>query len=698
MNFLPTSDAALSVLSSSFWIVAIPFIVGGLIILVARFNNRAVRTLCMSASVGAVLYGFIHSALIFQALYQHPYLAPYVANRDWFTSSSFNISAGVLIDNLAAVMMIIVTTVSLLVQVYTHGYMRQDPGYSRFYAYLSLFTGSMLGLVVSTNLVEMYIFWELVGVCSYFLIGFWWHKNTAAEAALKAFVINRIGDFGFLVGILLLLFATYGFWQGHPILSFSDPGGFDLRAAIAWAASHQSLTAAGLTIISMLIFLGPIAKSAQLPLHVWLSDAMEGPTPISALIHAATMVAAGVYLVARAYPVWLTPEGSVESAGLAVVAWVGTITAFVAATIALSQFDIKRILAWSTVSQLGYMFAGLGCGAYTAGVFHLFNHAFFKAMLFLCAGAVIHALHHVVTYQTGVAQRLNKVSLLDRLIPPEQDIRNMGGLWKYMPYTALCFLIGTLSMSGCPGLSGFFSKDEIIAASWHWEGAGGQALFWLLTITAGLTAFYMFRVYFLAFHGTYRGGGQPHREALTVMTLPLLVLAIPSIFSGYLGFNLNSLAELASAAPTALPTAFSSFLYFLNPHAEALDWRPLAISTAFALAGFTLAWSIYQAKTLQLNEWIGQSLKPFYSLSWNKWYFDQAYQWLAERLILPVYRGVWTLVDMFIVDNLVNFSAWATMGSGQILRYSQNGRGQYYVLVIFACVAGLSLFVYLARP
>lgn len=688
---------ALAILSAAPWIVAAQFIAGALIILVARWN----KTLSMLLSVGAVAYGFVHSLLIFDVLRQHPELAPWQVNYDWFVSASFKISAGVLIDNLATVMMIVVATVSLFVQIYTHGYMREDPGYSRFYAYLALFTGSMLGLTVSTNLVEMYIFWELVGVCSYFLIGFWWFRNTAAEAALKAFVVNRIGDFGFLVGILLFLGVTYGFWQGHPILAFSDAGGFDLVGAIKWANQQGFLTPALLTTISALVFLGPMAKSAQLPLHVWLSDAMEGPTPISALIHAATMVAAGVYLVARAYPLWLTPEGSMESGGLAVVAWVGTLTAFVAATIALSQFDIKRILAWSTVSQLGYMFAGLGAGAYTGGMFHLFNHAFFKAMLFLCSGAVIHYLHHVMTHDDKLEKKLDQCSLMDRMIPPAQDIRLMGGLRKHIPVTALCFLIGTISISGVPGFSGFFSKDEIISSAFAYQGPGHGLLAWILVLTAGLTAFYMFRVYFLTFEGEYKGTGKPKPEGwkLTVMTAPLAVLAVPSIVSGYLGVNPQAWSELFSQAPGAFQTPFAQFLYFRHVHAEALNWQVMAISTAVSLTGIVLAYMVYMAPArLKLNEWVKQKLKPLYEVSWNKWYFDDVYMIAAQKVLLPVYRSTWSFIDMLLVDNAVNGSARATAMTGERLRYTQNGRGQIYALVIFACVALLGWIIFLIRP
>ncbi len=676
-------------------IVLAPFIAAIVIILFARFN----RTLSMLLSVGAVAYCFLHSCAILNVLYNQPLLNPASINWDWFNSQSFHLSMGVMIDHLAAVMLLVVTTISLFVQIYSHGYMREDPGYARFFAYLSLFTGSMLGLVVSTNLFESYFFWELVGVMSYLLIGFWWHKRTAAEAALKAFIVNRIGDFGFLIGILFFLSSTFGFWVNHPILMFSDPQGFDLVGAIRWGYSHGTLTELTLTGISICMLLGPIAKSAQLPLHVWLADAMEGPTPISALIHAATMVAAGVYLIARAYPIWLTPSQTLDSAGLAVIAWVGGITAFVAATIALTQFDIKRILAWSTVSQLGYMFCGLGTGAYTAGIFHLFNHAFFKAMLFLCSGAIIHALHHCYAHDSQLQKRLNEVSLSDRLIPPDQDLRNMGGLWKYMPITGSCFLVGCLSISGIPGLSGFFSKDDIISSAFRYTGGGHELLSALLIITAGLTSFYMFRTFFMAFFGQYRGKEEPHKEKISVMNLPLIALAVPSIISGYLGANPQWLPQLCGiSAPTTLPNLFGQFLHW-GPTAqfESANLQIMWISIAFAAGGILLAYMAY-VKNFAVNSWCADKFKPFYTLSWKKWYFDEIYLWICQKLVLRLFRSLWNLIDMTLVDNCVNLSCFATLGSGELLRYSENGRAQWYALVIFGSVATLALLYFFIRP
>jgi len=644
-------------------IVAAPFLAGFLIIM----GLRASKTLSMTVSIGAVLYGLIHSLAIFQALLTKAYGAPlYQQNIDWFVSSSFRLSVGVLVDNLAAVMLIVVTAVSLLVQIYTHGYMREDTGYSRFYAYLSLFTGSMLGLVISTNLFEMFMFWELVGVCSYFLIGFWWFKESAARACMKAFVVNRIGDFGFLMGILMLFFATKDYWTGGIVLGFTDLG-----AVIHRAAEGNALTSGVLLTIGVVMLMGPMAKSAQFPLHVWLPDAMEGPTPISALIHAATMVAAGVYLVARAYPVWLTTEG-LPGPALHYVCYVGAITAFMAATIAMSQYDIKRVLAWSTCSQLGYMFVGLGAGAFTGGFFHLFNHAFFKAMLFLCSGAVIHGLHG------------------------EQDIRQMGGLRTKMPITHFCFLIGTLAISGFPLFSGFFSKDEIITAAMGTDPFIG----WLMMATAGMTAFYMFRLYFMTFTGAYRGNAHPH-ESPAAMTWPLLALSIPSMLSGYLGFNIANLTNAFSGAggEHGLPTHFAAFVYGPHgPHFEGVNLTMMAVSILFAVTGFVFSYLMYQTRTVHINKSFAEAhdgLKGMlYNISFNKWYIDDIYFGAVDRVILPLYKNMWNFVDMVVVEGVVNGVGLVTMSFGEVLKYLQNGRGQYYALVIFAAVAGIAWLAY----
>ena len=446
------------------WLIALYPLVSAVLIM---FFTHKSRVLSMSLSIGAVALGLIHSLVIFMNFHGH---AAYEINFNWIKAGDFHLDIGCLIDPLAIAMLLTVNLVSLLVQIYTHGYMNEDEGYTRFYSYLSLFTFSMLGLVIATNLFQMYFFWELVGVCSFLLIGFWWHKPAAAHACKKAFVVNRVGDAGFLVGLILLYNFTQGFWtanQGTATLAFSK-----IKEATEIAINSHSLAVTGLisiTTIGLLIFMGAAAKSAQFPLHIWLPDAMEGPTPISALIHAATMVAAGVYLIARVFPI-LNIDGSTA---LPVIALIGGITAIFSATIAFSQNDIKKALAYSTCSQLGYMVMAAGLGAPIIAMFHLITHAMFKAMLFLGSGSVIMGCHH------------------------EQDMSEMGGLRKHMPITAITFLIGTLSISGFPLMSGFWSKDMIIAQAWEVN----KGLFWIATITAAMTAFYMFRIYFKTFEG-----------------------------------------------------------------------------------------------------------------------------------------------------------------------------------------------------
>jgi len=387
---------------------------------------------------------------------------------EWASAGDFTLSMGYTIDHLSSLMMVIVCTVAILVMIYTDGYMAHDAGYVRFYAYLSIFASSMLGLVISPNLVQVYIFWELVGMASYLLIGFWFDRKPAADACQKAFVTNRVGDFGLLLGMLGIYWATGSF-------DFGVMG--DRLQELVISGNIGSWLA---ILFGILVFLGPVAKSAQFPLHVWLPDAMEGPTPISALIHAATMVAAGVFLIARMYPVF-EPIPEV----MTVIAWTGCFTAFLGATIALTQNDIKKGLAYSTISQLGYMVMAMGIGGYSAGLFHLMTHAYFKAMLFLCSGSVIHGMEEVVGHDPVLAQ----------------DMRLMGNLRKYMPITSTCFLIGTLAICGIPPFAGFWSKDEILGLAFE----ANPALWLVGWLTAGMTAFYMFRMYFMTFEGGFRG-------------------------------------------------------------------------------------------------------------------------------------------------------------------------------------------------
>ncbi|QEY32880.1 NADH-quinone oxidoreductase subunit L [Synechococcus sp. RSCCF101] len=580
----------------------------------------------------------------------------------WASAGSFNLQMGYTVDPLGSVMLVVVTVVALLVMLYSDGYMAHDKGYVRFFTYLALFSSSMLGLVLSPNLLEIYVFWELVGMCSYLLIGFWYDRDSAAHAAQKAFVVNRVGDFGLLLGILGLFWAT-GSFDFQTIASRLGQGLADGSIA-GWAA----------LMLCVLVFLGPMAKSAQFPLHVWLPDAMEGPTPISALIHAATMVAAGVFLVARLQPLY-----EQFPAMQVVVAVVGTITLFMGASIALTQMDLKKGLAYSTVSQLGYMMLAMGCGAPLAGIFHLVTHAFFKAMLFLGSGSVIHAMEEVVGHDPLLAQ----------------DMRLMGGLRRKMPITSTTFLIGCIAISGIPPLAGFWSKDEILG-----QAFGSFPVLWFVGfLTAGMTAFYMFRLYFLTFEGEFRGhdsairsqvlasagrsddehgheGGHLH-ESVWTMTTPLAVLAVPSVLIGLLGMPWNSrfaaLLDPEEAAKMAHHFSWSEFL-------------PLAgASVAVSTAGITLAVLAYALKKIDLATAVAQRFSSINAFLANKWYLDVLNEKLFVRGSRRLAREVLE-VDAKVVDGIVNLTGLLTLGSGEGLKYFETGRAQFYALVVFGGV------------
>lgn len=633
--------------------------------------------------------------------------APYTRTLEWAAAGNFHLSMGYTVDHLTALMLVVVTTVAFLVMVYTDGYMAQDPGYVRFYAYLSLFGSSMLGLVVSPNLVQIYIFWELVGMCSYLLVGFWYDRKSAADAAQKAFVTNRVGDFGLLLGILGLFWATGSF-------DFQIMG--DRLAQLVQAGSLSNVLAA---LFAILVFLGPVAKSAQFPLHVWLPDAMEGPTPISALIHAATMVAAGVFLIARMYPVFEHVPAAMNT-----IAYTGAFTAFLGATIAITQNDIKKGLAYSTISQLGYMVMAMGTGAYSAGLFHLMTHAYFKAMLFLGSGSVIHGMEAVVGHDPDLAQ----------------DMRLMGGLRKFMPITAITFFIGCLAIAGIPPFAGFWSKDEILSAAF----ASNPLLWSVGWLTAGITAFYMFRMYFITFEGQFRGNktylweklkspigmaivtgfeptpafgpgamtkGElqarqhhssssssedgdhghskseyPHESPWT-MTLPLVLLAIPSVLIGLVG--------------TPFGNYFEQFIYPPNESLEEVLTKAAEVnlqefyvmagaSVGISLIGIALACLMYLWGKINPVA-IANQIKPLYQLSVNKWYFDDIYYHVfvlgSRRLARQVME-----VDYRVVDGAVNLTGFFTLISGEGLKYFENGRAQFYALIVFAAVLGLVIF------
>lgn len=575
---------------------------------------------------------------------------PLESTIEWAVVGDFSINLGFLADRLTAIMLVVVTGVSLLVQIYSQGYMHGDPGYHRYFAWMSLFTMSMLGLVMASNLLLTYVFWEGVGLGSYLLIGFWFHRPSAAAAAKKAFVITRFGDFGFLIGILIL---------------YNNTGTFDIAElnAMNLAAVLGGTT---LTLAMLGVFSGAVGKSAQFPLHTWLPDAMEGPTPVSSLIHAATMVAAGVYLVARTLPMFVQSETAIM-----IVAVIGGFTAIFAASMGLVMNDIKRVLAYSTISQLGYMMLGLGAvGVAIArgeehlaisvgiavGIFHLFNHAFFKCLLFLGAGSVNHS--------TGTF-----------------DIRLMGGLRKYMPWTFATFLIGSISLAGIWPLAGFWSKDEIVNMAWEHT----PILFWLAIITVFMTAFYMFRVIFITFGGVYRGGEEGHgeqhshrepHESPLVMVFPMVVLALFAVGSGWAFWWGGANDFLGGHGP-------GFFEALTNP-------LPL-ISLAVGIAGIILAYAIYSAKWLSAER-IGRIFAPFYTILSRKYYMDELYErFFVVRILLNGLFYVIELFDTYVVDGIVNGIAKLTVLSSGVVRRVQTGQLQTYGLAI-----GLGVLIIMA--
>jgi NAD(P)H-quinone oxidoreductase subunit 5 len=677
------------------WLIPVLPLVGAMLVGLGliSFNQVTNRLRQLNAVFVISLLGVamaLSFALLWSQIQGHE---PYTRTLEWAAAGNFHLNMGYTIDHLTALMLAIVTTVALLVMIYTDGYMAHDPGYVRFYAYLSLFGSSMLGLVVSPNLVQIYIFWELVGMCSYLLVGFWYDRKPAADAAQKAFVVNRVGDFGLLLGILGLYWATGSF-------EFDVMG--DRLQDLVQSGSLSSFLA---VLFAVLVFLGPVAKSAQFPLHVWLPDAMEGPTPISALIHAATMVAAGVFLIARMYPVF---EG--VPAAMNVIAFTGAFTAFLGASIAITQSDIKKGLAYSTISQLGYMVMAMGLGAYSAGLFHLMTHAYFKAMLFLCSGSVIHGMEAVVGHDPAL----------------NQDIRLMGGLRKFMPITATTFLIGTLAISGIPPFAGFWSKDEILGSAF----AANPFLWVIGVLTAGITAFYMFRMYFTTFEGKFRGnetekweqlkspdgmavamgfepafgpGAMDTRELPTTkaahehhshseyphespwtMTLPLITLAIPSILIGLVGTPYANYFEEFIHPPSETMMEIVEKAGEFDPQ-EFLIMS--AITVGISLIGITLASLMYLGRKINPAA-IAAKVKPLYELSLNKWYFDDIYYRVfvlgSRRLARQVME-----VDYRVVDGAVNLTGFFTLVSGEGLKYLENGRAQFYALIIFGAVLGL---------
>ena len=660
-------------------IVGLPLIGGTVIAGVLRPWHRALWPYAGAVGIVGIGGAFILSLLALDAAMGHGGAAGF-APRSWFvvgqpgTAAAFEMTVGVLLDPLSAVMAAVVSGVSLLVQVYSLGYMRKAPDdeggawtdHPRYFAYMSLFTASMLGLVLAYNLVQMFVFWELVGLFSYLLIGFWHHRPAAAAAAKKAFIVTRVGDFGFLLGLLYLFFHRDEF-IARGLNPFEIPAILDVAPL---------LTAGVATWVALGLFAGAVGKSAQFPLHTWLPDAMEGPTPVSSLIHAATMVAAGVFLVARMFGLFA------ESAtALNAVALVGGFTAVFAAAMGLAANDVKRVLAFSTVSQLGYMFLALGVGAPGVAMFHLFNHAFFKCLLFLGAGSVHHSVH---TF----------------------DLRYMGGVRRWMPLTYVTTLIAGLSLAGVFPLAGFWSKDEVLAVAWSGEhaasGAVSQAVFWLALAAAFLTAFYVFRLLIMTFHGEFRGGidATPHgeripdeahrhvhqRESPWTMTLPMAALAVLAVGSGAAA---NSLVALG-------PVPAHWFAHLLHEEAPAFSIGIALTSTVFAVGGIALAVLVYGTRTVALGR--GRLWRVGERLLSQRFYMDRLYEDLVVRRML--YRGLFLAADWLdrrVVDGLVDLLGWVGRNGGRAVAQLQTGQAQAYGVGVSMGVVVILMFYLLQR-
>ncbi len=648
------------------WIILLLPILGAAIN--GLFGKRFPKAAVNSVAVGSVALTFIAVCELVREFWSLPAGAiPWIRSYyTWMaagemTEHPFRIDFALQVDQLTVIMLLTVSLVGLLIHIYSTGYMEHEGGYYRFFAYMNLFMFFMLTLVTGANLAVLFVGWEGVGLCSYLLIGFWFRKKSAADAGKKAFITTRLGDLAFMVGILLA-FWTFG------SLTYSN------MFAQASRMQPDTMAHAGvLTAIAVLLFVGAIGKSAQLPLYVWLPDAMEGPTPVSALIHAATMVTAGVYMVARMNPVF-----SRAPIAMYLVAVVGCITALFAATIALTQNDIKKVLAYSTISQLGYMFLGCGVGAYAAGIFHLMTHAFFKGLLFLTAGSVIHALGG------------------------EQDMTKMGGLRKKIPVTYWTMLIATLAIAGIPGFAGFFSKDEILGAA----KSGPHASLWLWAVgvfAAGLTSFYMFRLIFLTFCGKPRfDEHHTHvHESPRKMTIPLMILAFLSIFGGWVAapklvggidyFDRFLQPVFTAYAPTQVVSEASG-----APGVSAgvqLLLAIVGIPVILAVIGLLVAWWFY-IKNPNAPKKLARQLHGAYVLLWNKYFVDEIYLVLFIRPLLWISRNVlWKVVDAGAIDGVVNGTATAARESGGIARELQSGNTRSYAAWVVVGAVGFTMLL-----
>ncbi len=593
------------------WLILFAPLCAAILILLFGIHRRSLSAIL---AIAGLLTAFACTAQIFLQTVNGQLVLPLELSISWIAIPGLTIPFGILIDQLSLLMTLVVTGVGSAIFIYSVGYMAEEPAYSRYFGMLSLFAFSMLTIVLSNNWIQLFMGWELVGFSSYMLIGHWYAKPAAADAGKKAFMVNRVADFGFLLGILAL-------WAiSSPLASERTFHFQTLQDRLPGLISAGLVPLAALPLIGLLLFCGPVGKSAQFPLHVWLPDAMEGPTPVSALIHAATMVAAGVYLLCRSF--WLF-EGLPSV--LTTIMWVGGVTAFLAACLALVENDLKRILAYSTLSQLGYMVMALGLGGRVAGMYHLTTHAFFKALLFLAAGSVIHGTH-------------------------EQNIWKLGGLWRSMRWTSLTFLIGSLALCGFPGLSGFFSKDEILVLA-HGQNT---ALYWIGTLTAGMTAFYIARAWFVAFTG--KSHGHAH-ESPPVMVAPLFLLAALSIVGGYLGIP-----------------------HFLGQHEGEFHAGVAATSLVVVGLGLLFAWVIYHKRAISAQQVVHALALP-YSFLARRYYIDECYNWYVATIQQKLIAGLCAWVERHIIIGFaVNGIAWLTRGMGLVIRRAQTGKVQTYAL------------------
>jgi NADH-quinone oxidoreductase subunit L len=631
-------------------------------IVVGLFGKWLSRSHAHLITIGGVALALVTSGLIFYDLYQTEFSPQNFLVYEWAKIGGFSLGIGFLIDSLTAIMMIVVTSVSLMVHIYTIGYMHEDPGYKRFFSYISLFTFSMLMLVMSNNFLQLFFGWEAVGLVSYLLIGFWYTRPSAILANIKAFLVNRVGDFGFLLGISAIAVST---------------SSLDYAQVFAVAASLEesqltitnSIQVPLLTFICIALFVGAMGKSAQVPLHVWLPDSMEGPTPISALIHAATMVTAGIFMVAR-----MSPLFELSETALLFIMFVGAITAFFMGLVAMVQDDIKKVVAYSTLSQLGYMTVALGVSAYSLAIFHLYTHAFFKALLFLAAGSVIIAMHH------------------------EQDIRKMGGLWKRMPITYATFLIGTLALIGFPAFSGFFSKESIIEAVHLSELPGAHYVYWMVLSGVFITAFYSLRLFFLVFHGKPRMRDETYshvHETPKVVTVPLIILAICSVFAGYV------------IEPMIYGDFFAASIHVGEQHgvmqkmAEHFHGVQAMITHGFMahafyllLGGVVLAWLCYLLVPSIPKLFAPVFAIPTFILT-RKYGFDWLYIKGFARLGVGIGKAASALGDRILIDGLmVNGTANMVRGVSMQLRKIQSGYLYQYAFAMIIGLLGLLTYFY----